>query len=121
MSEHTPLGHTRQKSYPPAEGYHYPGQFPAAYAGGAAATARKSNLEPDQVPLTREIDDFSQSFNAALGRIGEEGNSMETGRGGDDGNSVAGGTAGDGSTTGSGMSRPLWQQNRRQSRNLMWM
>ncbi|KAK3954466.1 hypothetical protein QBC32DRAFT_336087 [Pseudoneurospora amorphoporcata] len=114
----TPPGHTRQNSYPPAEGYHYPGQFPAAYAGGVAA--RKSKLEPDQVPLAREIDDFSQSFNAALGRIGEEGSS-EFGRG-DGGNAVGGGADGaDGSHFGSGMSRPLWQQNRRQSRNLMWM
>ncbi|KAH7630885.1 hypothetical protein B0T09DRAFT_126430 [Sordaria sp. MPI-SDFR-AT-0083] len=111
----TPPGHTRQNSYPPAEGYHYPGQFPAAYAGGVAA--RKSKLEPDQVPLTREIDDFSQSFNAALGRIGEKGSTSEMGR--DDGNAAGGG--GGGSHVGSGMSRPLWQQNRRQSRNLMWM
>ncbi|KAJ4399257.1 hypothetical protein N0V85_006074 [Neurospora sp. IMI 360204] len=116
----TPPGHTRQNSYPPPEGYHYPGQFPAAYAGGAAA--RKSKLEPDQVPLTREIDNFSQNFNAALGRIGEEGSS-ELGR--DDGNADGGGGGGggdgDGSNVGSGMSRPLWQQNRKQSRNLMWM
>ncbi|EGO58947.1 hypothetical protein NEUTE1DRAFT_78511 [Neurospora tetrasperma FGSC 2508] len=113
-SSPTPPGqHIRQNSYPPTEGYHYPGQFPAAYAGGAAT--RKSKLEPDQVPLTREIDAFSQNFNAALGRIGEE-RSSELGRVDED----AGG-AGDGSDIGSGMSRPLWQQHRRQSRNLMWM
>ena len=66
-------------SYPPAEGYHYPGQFPAAYAGagmpviitGAPAGAAyaqaysdrkgKGPLESDQVPLTREISEIGRA------------------------------------------------------------
>ncbi|KAK3400029.1 hypothetical protein B0T20DRAFT_407638 [Sordaria brevicollis] len=119
MAEVASPGHVRQNSYPPAEGYHYPGQFPAAYAGGAAS--RKSKLEPDQVPLTREIDDFSQSFNQALGRIDEGGSSMETGRDSNIGGGAGSDAGGGSNTVGNGMSRPLWQQNRRQSRNLMWM
>ncbi|KAK3935801.1 hypothetical protein QBC46DRAFT_396646 [Diplogelasinospora grovesii] len=113
-------------SYPPPDRYHYPGQYPAAYAGAAQGGGRR--LESDQVPLThetREIDDFSQSFHAALGRIGEEDESNGHGgeNGGDlainEGNGVNGGN-GEGGSSPPGM-RPLWQQNRRQSRNLMWM
>lgn len=29
-------------------------------------------MEHDQVPLTRELDEFSNNFNSALGRISEE-------------------------------------------------
>ncbi|KAK3378757.1 hypothetical protein B0T24DRAFT_139085 [Lasiosphaeria ovina] len=137
-------------SYPPQDDpnrYHYPGQYPAAYAG-----AGSGRVEPDQVPLTREIDDFSQGFQVALGRIGEEdedrlvqGTGNGGGRGGlddlavNEGNGVNGpppAAAGTGATAAAGATgdnastsdasyrgsvRPLWQQNRRQSRNLMWM
>lgn len=108
-----------------------------------------SGTQEDQVPLTREIDDFSQGFSAALGRIGEEdeeddelgqhepyrdhvggasssgigsgGQGSQIGGGGD-----GGGGGGDAASTHDSMGsssghRPLWQQNRRQSRNLMWM
>ncbi|KAK3687708.1 hypothetical protein B0T22DRAFT_457854 [Podospora appendiculata] len=117
-------------SYPPADGgYHYPGQFPAAYAGAAAAAVvahDRGGLDADQVPLTREIDDFSHGFQAALGRIGEEDEEYRhngAGTGGGDlavneSNGVNGGGDGPGYN---GPMRPLWQQNRRQSRNLMWM
>ncbi|KAK3323998.1 hypothetical protein B0T19DRAFT_219229 [Cercophora scortea] len=93
-------------SYPPADGgYHYPGQFPAAYAGAAAAAAvahDATRLDADQVPLTREIDDFSHGFQAALGRIGEEDEEYHRrnggGGGGDlainEGNGVNGGSEG---------------------------
>jgi hypothetical protein len=86
----------------------------------------------DQVPLTREIDDFSRGFHDALGRIGEEDeydNSPNNSRAGvNEGNGVSG-PHGTGRTNGSddgtggpyGSVRPLWQQQRRQSRNLMWM
>ncbi|KAK0636979.1 hypothetical protein B0T17DRAFT_605528 [Bombardia bombarda] len=113
-------------SYPPSEGYHYPGQYVAAYAG--ATHGGHSRLEQDQIPLTREIDDFSHGFHQALGRIGEEyEENARSGRGngGDlsvnEGNGVhgAGGPGPEGGYPGS--VRPLWQQNRRQSRNLMWM
>ena len=70
-------------SYPPPDrftgssfsNYSYPGQYPAAYAAPPA----HSRLEPDQIPLTREIDEFSNGFQHALGRIGEE----DEGRNGD--------------------------------------
>ncbi|KAL2022913.1 hypothetical protein VTK56DRAFT_4444 [Thermocarpiscus australiensis] len=118
-------------SYPPSssEEYHYPGQYPAAYAGGAGVMMMRGNerLESDQVPLTRELDDFSQGFHAALGRIGEEDEEEayqdlgRSGGGGQEGGHdvLSGGAASPHHSSGSG--RPLWQQNRRQSRNLMWM
>lgn len=146
-------------------GYNY---GPAAYAGGSGlmmgmsplllSRGAERHLESDQVPLTggngggglgyggggREIDDFSQGFHAALGRIGEEDEEDEEGRrlsrlqqqqnqyqgyqqqgyqdvvgsGGGAGQDNEGGTM---DSQGSGQGRPLWQQNRRQSRNLMWM
>jgi len=142
--------------------YAYPGQNPGgAYAplAGAAAVGAGAGiaggygtyrgvqptggLEADQVPLTREVDDFSRNFNDALSRIGEEdssdladyyrntGTTMSGAMGGVNGNgnnTVSGShytsdqpltSAGEG-TQGSA-DRPLWQQNRRQSRNLMWM
>jgi hypothetical protein len=94
----------------------------ASTAGGVIAVGARSGLEPDQVPLTHEgpeIDDFRHNFNAALGRIGEE-----------DDPATQGGVNGHGmnnngyNNNGEGADapdrRPLWQQNRRQSRNLMW-
>lgn len=121
-------------SYPPAErvassaysNYSYPGQYPAAYA---AAPAQQG----DQIPLTREIDDFSHGFQQALGRIGEEDEAYHNGRNGNgNGAPITDGLgANEGNGTGppggtdqdayNGNVRPLWQQNRRQSRNLMWM
>ncbi|KAJ4289454.1 hypothetical protein N0V88_006935 [Collariella sp. IMI 366227] len=57
-------------------------QYPTAYPGGAGLAMGPGMMhhhdggersdDSDQVPLTREIDDFSQGFNAALGKIGEE-------------------------------------------------
>lgn len=158
-------GHSDGTGANPGAGvYHYPGQYPAAYAGaGSSGSAALSmmgmnlnrgaerHLESDQVPLTsaaaaagsssREIDDFSQGFHAALGRIGEEDeeeeddHDMHGGGGGlgqvmqagyrDDETAAAaaglGGEEGGTNESASGQGRPLWQQNRRQSRNLMWM
>jgi len=140
-------------SYPPQEGYHYPARAPssqytasALYTGTAAAaggggpngtngressstTGVSRGMESDQVPLTREIDDFSHGFQAALGRIGEEDeggtnhNPHRNGHGDlavNDGNGIHAG-AGISGYRGPSNMRPLWQQNRRQSRNLMWM
>lgn len=129
-------------SYPPSEVY---GQYPPIH--GIANTpvmhgGINNRLESDQVPLTREIDDFSQGFSAALGRIGEEDEEEDLGdpsRG-----MVMRGGLGDYSNNGynnpptaieeahlsaaassmysrGSSARPLWQQNRRQSRNQMWM
>jgi hypothetical protein len=119
------------QSYPPPDGYHYPGQYPAAYAAsGRSSTttpsqARSSRrMDGDQVPLTREIDDFSRGFHDALGRIGEEDESGGASGGSsneavNEGNGVNGG--GNGQQQYNGNMRPLWQQNRRQSRSLMWV
>ncbi|GAB1319551.1 Mid2 domain-containing protein [Madurella fahalii] len=137
---------TSHSSYPPTtagssdgggfgggsgSGYLYPGpqqQYPAAYVGGGMR-----QFESDQVPLTREIDDFSQGFSAALGRIGEEDEEDEEGVGSivaptttaTTAAAAAAAAAAGGDLTDShqsvGSERPLWQQNRRQSRNLMWM
>jgi hypothetical protein len=152
-----------------AGGLYYPGTqyppmpaYPAAYAGGSGlmmgmnpllvpANGQRQQLESDQVPLTREIDDFSQGFHAALGRIGEEdeeegpevaqpyrdhaassspgggqGQHQEgavggQGGGGGGGDYGVGGTHDSSGSATSALSKPLWQQNRRQSRNLMWM
>lgn len=92
----------------------------------------ESSLEGEQMPLTREMNDFSRGFNDALGRIGEEdeggsGNEVPAQQdndpnGGDSSRDagVASGT-GAGATSYRGNMRPLWQQNRRQSRTLMWV
>ncbi|KAL1872034.1 hypothetical protein VTK73DRAFT_1702 [Phialemonium thermophilum] len=86
--------------------------------GNEAAAA-----QADTVPLTREIDDFSRGFHDALERIGEEDettNSSGAEGSGGNGRGVNTGTIGLPGPRGRGL-RPLWQQNRRQSRNLMWM
>ncbi|KAK4189479.1 hypothetical protein QBC35DRAFT_493298 [Podospora australis] len=131
-------------SYPPDYG-----QYPPIH--GIAGTpvvhgGIDDRLESDQVPLTREIDDFSQGFSAALGRIGEEDEEEDLGdpnRGhmmsGAAGGGGLGGSNHPASATAatddphmsaaasstysrsSSAARPLWQQNRRQSRNQMWM
>ncbi|KAK4237346.1 hypothetical protein C8A03DRAFT_16113 [Achaetomium macrosporum] len=142
-------------------GLYYPGQYPAAYAGGSGLMMgmnpllvpanSQRQLESDQVPLTREIDDFSQGFHAALGRIGEEdeeeagqeepyrdhvtpagaaGQGQQSGQqqqqqqegaAGAQGGDYGSGTHDSAGSATSALSKPLWQQNRRQSRNLMWM
>ncbi|KAK3352662.1 hypothetical protein B0T25DRAFT_500931 [Lasiosphaeria hispida] len=113
---------------PPGVGYVYPGQFPAAFAAGGGIGPGGALIPGDQVPLRREIDDFSQGFTAALGRIGEEEEDRDrvktaTSSGGDTtgGEAVRQSGDGDDEPSGAGGVRPLWQQNRRQSRNLMWM
>ncbi|KAK4671467.1 hypothetical protein QC764_600130 [Podospora pseudoanserina] len=151
VSAITPHSHT---SYPPSDElsmqYQHmqqQGQYPAIYSGAAAipvvhnGRGDENRLESDQVPLTREIDDFSHGFSAALDRIGEEDEedhlrreeggddlgemNMSGGRRGD----VGEGPPGDHSRVASsvysrgsnGGGRPLWQQNRRPSKTGMWM
>jgi hypothetical protein len=111
---------------PPQTGYRYPGQYPAAYAtqGGAVAA---SIFAPERIPLTTEIDHFSRGFSDVLGRIGEEeeyeiddstNNGDMAGVSGSNMNSVGGAST---SNTHGARSQPLWQQNRRRGRNLMWV
>lgn len=116
--------------------YHYPGQNPAAWAGGAAAGAGAGAAgaaayhgayatphdgEDDQTPLrygSPEIDDFSRGFHDALSRIGEEDEEdleSHVNGSGMPGTNNTGGGSGD-----LGESRPLWLQSRRLSRNHMW-
>ncbi|KAG6366413.1 hypothetical protein INS49_000590 [Diaporthe citri] len=117
--------------------YQYPGQNPAAWAGGAAAGAgmaaggaavyHGAYATPhdgggeDEIPLrygSPEIDDFSRGFHDALSRIGEEDEEdLESHVNG----SGMPGTSNTGSGSGDlGESRPLWLQSRRMSRNQMW-
>jgi hypothetical protein len=112
----TPLG-----SFYPQSGYNYgPG-------GGVVAAGANTQLEHDQVPLTHEIEDFSRGFNDALTRIDEEpdsrpGTGVNTGGMSGHGNGYgAGADSLDRDGQPSNSEQPLWQQNRRQSRNLMWM
>ncbi|KAH8900158.1 hypothetical protein GQ53DRAFT_211195 [Thozetella sp. PMI_491] len=162
---HSPLEGADRTSYPPATGYHYPGQFAAAYAGagagaaaviggaaaaGAAGAAHQhADAEPDQVPLTREMEDFTRGFHTALGRIGEEdefndhpssssgervavneGNGVMNGRlnGPSNASEMTNGARpshevsdDEGETPANYGNRPLWQQNRRTSRGVAWM
>lgn len=110
--------------------YHPAYSYPST-AGGAVAVGSRRGEASDEVPLTREIDDFSRGFNDALERIGEEpegpvnGNGMNNGYNGSGSANGSGTPPGSGSGTGNGegsssSTTPLWQQNRRQSRNLMW-
>jgi hypothetical protein len=97
-------------TYQPQYNYYGP------LAGGAVAVGAAPPLESDQVPLTREIDDFQRAYHDALDRIREEdGSRPATSQGNMTGGNVAE------PQRESGEGRPLWQQNRRQSRNLMWM
>lgn len=114
------------------QGYHYPGQNPAAYAaagagaGVGAAGAYGAYAEDedeelhhgDEVPLRQrspEIEDFSRGFQDALSRIGEE-DETELSSDSNGGNMNQRGS-GDPNEDGA---RPLWLQTRRQSRNMMW-
>jgi hypothetical protein len=129
---------------PDGYGYPYPGVHPALQDDhGDLGAAGAAGAAEDRVPLTQEIDDFSQGYQRALSRIGEEDEyqSGSSGRsvpfeGVNEGNvaqrsrdladsAVAEGDGDDGADrprTGSRDGpRPLWQQNRQLSRNLMWM
>ncbi|ORY65167.1 uncharacterized protein BCR38DRAFT_457396 [Pseudomassariella vexata] len=74
-------------------------------------------VEEESIPdNTREIDEFSNGYNNAMGRINDEDIRPLTE---DEAESRTGSESG--SPSRGGGNRPLWQQNRRQSRNLMWM
>ncbi|KAH6685946.1 hypothetical protein F5X68DRAFT_209572 [Plectosphaerella plurivora] len=90
----------------------------------------------DRVPLNHEYGDFSRGFSDALSRIEEEesrpasavvnNHGMGTygtgaGYGAGVGEPASPPATGSYSPRGGGQGGPLWQQNRRQSRNMMWM
>ncbi|KAK0746524.1 hypothetical protein B0T18DRAFT_480848 [Schizothecium vesticola] len=121
-------------SYPPMQQqqqYQYPGQFPGAYAAGAAnpvfvtgaaAMGAAGATDSDRTPLTAggytdAVVGPTQPH--TLDRIGEE---EEEDRAAGSGGGGGGGSGGAREDTGQGGdNRPLWQQNRRQSRNQVWM
>ena len=77
-----------------------------------AAVGGSGPYEADREPLTRgELDDFSRGFNTALDEVdaddGTQANSQSM--------------SAYGKPRGRGEGSALWQQNRRRSRNLMWM
>jgi hypothetical protein len=84
---------------------------------------------PPQAPQGREIDDFSRAYsNAGIGQLPDE--EVEEDRTPlrrrDNGQGASGSGSGPGDeddmpTRDRGTHRPLWQQNRQQTRNLMWM
>lgn len=71
--------------------------------------------EAERAPLAGEYEDFQRGFGEALGEIREE----------DEGAAVGGAAGATGSRGSRGsvaaVETPLWQQDRRQSRNMMWM
>ncbi|KAL2164909.1 hypothetical protein VTH06DRAFT_205 [Thermothelomyces fergusii] len=123
----------------------YPSPVPAASAGGSSVLmgmnplllnrGAERHVESDQVPLTsgREADELSHGYHGVLSRIGEEDEEGEEEQkrspyrdhvGEEAGDNAAAGGTGDGNGVTSfrrGEARPLWQQNRQQSRNLVWM
>lgn len=91
----TPLPHPTRPE--PAAG---PSTFGASVEGSAA----------ERAPLAGEFYDFSRGFGEALTNIQEEDEGGTTGVGA----RVSAGSQ-------AGVETPLWQQDRRQSRNMMWM
>lgn len=75
-----------------------------------AAVGGSQPYEPDREPLTGELDDFSRGFNTALDDIDGNDDTHPNGQG----MGTYTRSRGDGG-------RPLWQQNRRRSRNIMWI
>lgn len=107
----------------------------STYVTGGRATGQPWNHHPTEVarsgaaavstPIadahmrngSNELDDFSHGYTAAVGHIQNEDRQPLTISNSDDSYSGSE-TESPGRSTGD---RPLWQQNRRQSRNLMWM
>lgn len=110
-------------SYEGAESDFAPHPTPSKPAPAAApgfSTSAGGGDNAVQAPLTGdEFYDFHRGFSEALGNIREE----DEGRMGS-GTAAMSGTVQDGVGTAAdtaGVDTPLWQQNRRQSRNMMWM
>ncbi|TDZ54644.1 hypothetical protein CTRI78_v006104 [Colletotrichum trifolii] len=118
-------------------GYGHPSIMPGAHgtttsiSGGKAATNTSMSAFParaDEMPLNNhgEMEEFSRAYSDAVTHTdGSEtrqgsagGGSVAAGNGYSAGANPGGADAGGADIT---EERPLWQQNRRQSRNLMWM
>ena len=94
-----------------AEAGFAPLPHPPPAAATTAAGAFMEGSDAERAPLAGRYEDFSREYGEALGNIQEEDEDGATGVGA----RVSGGPhAGDVET-------PLWQQDRRQSRNMMWM
>lgn len=105
-----PKAHGGIGSTTPAGNYaqHYDSNSSGSTRGAAVGGSRP--YEPDQEPLTGELDDFSRGFNTAIDDIDSNDDTQPNSQG----MGAYTRSRGDGG-------RPLWQQNRRRSRNLMWM
>ncbi|GKT45368.1 uncharacterized protein ColSpa_05549 [Colletotrichum spaethianum] len=108
-------------------GYGHPSMMPGAHgtttsiSGGKAATTPPSSA-PGAITLpANEIDEFSQGYHDAVTPGHEE--HRATSSGSNTGGNPYGAGAGANSEQQADVAdeRPLWQQNRRQSRNLSWM
>ncbi|KAK1849775.1 hypothetical protein CCHR01_07593 [Colletotrichum chrysophilum] len=109
---------------------HSGGSVKSGGAGGAVASGavRSGNGGEDEIPLTHqnEMTEFLRGYHEAISRPeGDEvrqgsagGNSTATGATATEFGAAPNANAGGGDIT---EERPLWQQNRRQSRNLMWI
>lgn len=76
-----------------------------------AAVGGSGPYEADREPLTGELDDFSRGFNTALDEVDADDSTQANSHG----------MGAYGRPRGRGEGSALWQQNRRRSRNLMWM
>lgn len=87
---------------------------------GAAAMARTPIADAHMRSGSNELDDFSHGYTAAVGQIHQEEDRQPLTATNHE-RRQSGSDSGSPSRTGGIGDRPLWQQNRRQSRNLMWM
>ncbi|SPN99865.1 uncharacterized protein DNG_02717 [Cephalotrichum gorgonifer] len=104
----TPVATSRENAETGLAGYENPSIPPPAAGGGGP--------EYSQVP--GEFDDWHRGYGEVLTNIREEDEGVAAGPGAGTGARGSGGLQGG---DGTDVDTPLWQQNRRQSRNMMWM
>lgn len=104
-----------------------PASTPGGYnlpSGASASGASRFTEDQELLSQPNEMEEFQRGFNDAITRGSDNspsnGPSTTTKTGPSVGGEGNGAGAGSKQTVGSD-ERPLWQQNRRQSRNLMWM
>ncbi|PKS09262.1 hypothetical protein jhhlp_003876 [Lomentospora prolificans] len=113
----------------PSQEYAETGFYPMAGAAPRPAPpvpavySAHATTGPDQVPLTSEFDDFHRGYGEALENIREEDETAAMGSGPQNGESSSSQQPNHsrGYSGSSDTETPLWQQNRRQSRNMMWL